>query len=283
MRATWTGMLGWGMVQLPVKLFTATEDHDVGFHWHHGPKCLGNVGLVKTCKKCLKPVDQGDILSGTEVDGNVVFVSDEEKASLEAAQGKQIEILQFVKAGIDPIMFENSYYVGTESEKAYALLVQSMVALNVMGLARFTMRTKTRMAALRAVVRDDRLVLTLHTLRWPDEVRVPEVPGLGGDFNTAELRMAKKVVQSMVGEYDPEASIDTYQAKLRELLDAKVEGAEFVVEPAVELDASDVKDVLAQLEASIRAHPAGKKKVPTKAPAKKAPAKTPVKRRKAVA
>ena len=283
MRATWTGMLGWGMVQLPVKLFTATEDHDVGFHWHHGPKCLGNVGLVKTCKKCLKPVDQGDILSGTEVDGNVVFVSDEEKASLEAAQGKQIEILQFVKAGIDPIMFENSYYVGTESEKAYALLVQSMVALNVMGLARFTMRTKTRMAALRAVVRDDRLVLTLHTLRWPDEVRVPEVPGLGGDFNTAALRMAKKVVQSMVGEYDPEASIDTYQAKLRELLDAKVEGAEFVVEPAVELDASDVKDVLAQLEASIRAHPAGKKKVPTKAPAKKAPAKTPVKRRKAVA
>jgi DNA end-binding protein Ku len=283
MKSMWTGMLGFGIVQIPVKLFTATENHDVGFHWHHGPKCLGNVGLVKTCKKCLKPVDPGDILSGTEVDGKVVFVSDEEKASLEAAQSKQIEILEFVGAGeIDPIEFENTYYVGTaEGEKAYALLAQSMGGLTA--LARFTMRGKTRRAALRAVVRDDRLVLILHTLRWPDEVRVPEVPGLGGDYSAAELRMAKKVVQSMVEKYDPNALVDTYQERLQELVAAKAEGAEFVVEPAVELDASDVKDVLAQLEASIRAHPAGRKKVAAKAPAKKAPAKAPVKRRKAVA
>ena len=282
MKSMWTGSVGFGMVQIPVKMYTATESHDVGFHWHHGPKCLGRVGYgPKVCKECQRTVAEDDILSGTEVDGKVVIIPDDDKVALQDEQGQQIEIVQFVDpAEIDPIMFEGGYYLGTvDGEKALALLTRTMVGSGLVAEARIMMRSKMRPAVLRVV--DG--VIYLHTLRWPDEIRAPEVPGLGGDFSAAELKAATKLVESMVGKFDPNELVDTYQVRLKELVAAKAGGARFVAKPAVELDATEVDDMLARLEASIARHPAGKKKVPTKAPAKKAPAKTPVKRRKAVA
>jgi DNA end-binding protein Ku len=272
----WSGMLGFGLVQIPIMLFKATDDHDVGFNQFHGPDCLGSVGRKMYCKKCQAEVDNGGILRGKEVDGKLVIVSDDELAQLEGeGNNKQIEILQFVdRTEIHPIMYESSYYVGTAvASKAYALLAQSMVARDLFAVAQFTLRTKTTRAALEVLEQkmpdgEVRQLLVLHRLRWPDEVRAPEVPGLGGDFSAAEMKAALQVVESYVDKFNPDTWVDEPQRRLKELIAAKVAGAPFVAEPAVDLDATEVDDMVAQLQASIRRHPAGKKRPARKAPAR---------------
>jgi DNA end-binding protein Ku len=267
----WSGYLGFGLVQVPVNLFKATEDHDIGFH-QYCPHCQERVGRQNVCKGedgsgCGAVVEHGDILRGIEVDNQLVIVSDEELDSLGDELGRQIEILEFVDASeIDPVMFEASYYVGApDGAKPYALLAASMAKTGLTAIARFTMRTKTKLAAIRVV--EDRLYL--HTLMWPDEVRsATDVPGTTAAYTAAELRAAVRVVKDKVGKFDPDAYVDRYQERLVELLDAKAAGEKWVTEPATQLDAT-VDDLLAKLEASVKRHPAGRKR----APAKKAPAK----------
>jgi DNA end-binding protein Ku len=273
----WTGHIGFGLVQIPVKLYKATESHDQAFHQHHGPTCMGRIGYVQTCKDCAQVVEYGDIVKGVEVGDTVVIVTDDDMAELAAEAGNQIEILEYVDAAeIDPIMYESSYYVGApEGEKAYALLAKALGESGLVAVARFVMRGKTHLATLMA--RQD--VLTLTTLLWPDELRAPEVPGLGGQYSAKEYAMATMVIESMVGKFDPANYTDTYQQRLRELIEAKAENEPFVAGVAHDLDATEVGDLLAKLEASVARHPAGKKRPVKKAVAKKAPAKkAPVKR-----
>jgi DNA end-binding protein Ku len=248
MRSTWTGHLGFGLVNIPVSLFKATEDHDVGFHQHHGEGCGGRIRYKRCCEDCGAVVDFGNIVKGIEVDGQTVIITPEDLDMLDDANGKNIEILEFVPANqIDPVFFEGTYYVGSpEGQKAYALLVASMEVGKQMAIAKFALRSKTRMAALRVV--DG--VLTLHTLRWPDEVRAPEVPGLGGTYTAAELRAAKMLVKSMAGEFKPELYIDEYQRQLQELVAAKAAGVDLDFEPAPGVEPA-LDDLLGKLEASV--------------------------------
>jgi DNA end-binding protein Ku len=257
MRSTWTGQLGFGLVQFPVALYKATDNHDVSFHQHHGPTCMGGVAQKRVCKECGEDVVYGDIVKGIEVGGTLVTVTEDDFAQLEGERGKQIEITQFVdQSQIDPIMFEDSYYLGggkvggekvVRPSKAYALLVNAMASSGLVAIAEFTMRNKTHMAAIRAVEG----VLVLHTLRWADEVREATVPGLGADFSAAELDMAERLVASMTGKFDPDAHVDTYTNRLNELIEAKAEGGVLEVEQAADLDSGDVSDLLAKLEASV--------------------------------
>jgi DNA end-binding protein Ku len=269
MRSMWSGYLGFGLVQMPVKLFKATESHDIGFRQHHGPDCLGQVGQVRVCKDCGAAVDYGDIVKGIEHEGQTVILTPDDVDALKEEQGKQIEILQFVDAyEIDPMMYEQVYYLGApDGPKVYALLVESMTQSGLVALARFTMRSKTQLAVIRVVEG----VMVLHTLLWADELRDPEVPGLGKNYTAAELKAARAVVDSMVAPFDPTAHRDDYRDRLAELIEARAGDIEFVVhEPeAVE----EVSDLLAALEASVARHPAGKKKAAKKAPAKKAAAR----------
>jgi DNA end-binding protein Ku len=280
-KSMWSGQLGFGLVQIPVKLFKATENHDIGFHQYHGPKCLGRVGMPRICKDCGEAVDYNDIYKGLELDDQAVIVTPDDLELLADEAGKNIEILEFVEAAeIDPMMFENSYYVGApDGAKALALLTATMEAKGWVAIARMMLRNKTNLAALRVV--DGGLVL--QTLLWPDEVRTPEgIQGRDGEFSEAEYEMATMLVEKMVGKFDPDKYTDQYQERLQELIAAKHSGAVFETEPAVaQLD--DVSDLLAKLEASVAAHPAGKKRAPAKkAPAKKA-AKKAAPRRKKVA
>jgi DNA end-binding protein Ku len=258
MRSTWSGQLGFGLVQFPVALYKATDNHDVSFHQHHGPTCLGGIALKRVCKECGEDVVYGDIVKGIEVGGTLVTVTEDDFAQLEGERGKQIEILKFVdQSEIDPIMFEDSYYLGggkiggekvVRPSKAYALLVNAMAASGLVAIAEFTMRAKTHLAAIRAVEG----VLVLHTLRWSDEVREATVPGLGAEYSAAELDMAEKLVASMTGKFDPEAHVDIYTQRLNELIEAKAEGAELEISETTDLDTGDVSDLLAKLEASVK-------------------------------
>lgn len=289
MRSMWTGHIGFGLVQVPVKLYKATESHDQEFHQHHGPTCLGRIGYAKLCKDCGAVVDYDDIVKGTEVEpGRVVIINEDDLASLETEQGKQIEILSFVEAAeIDPVMYEGTYYLGGGEvgrnkmplpSKPYALLANAMQEAGLVAMARFTMRTKTRLAAIRAVPGPESIVLVLHTLVWPDELRQPEVPGLGAKYTKAEMKAASMVVESMVDKFDPTRFVDTYQMRLVELIEARTEDAEFVIERPADLDGDAAGDLLAQLNASIARHPAsvGRKRAPAR---KAVPAKKPVARK----
>jgi DNA end-binding protein Ku len=270
-RSMWSGHLGFGLVQVPVKLFKATESHDIGFHQHHGPDCHGRIQMLRSCKDCGAVVDYGDLMKGIEVEDTTVILTGDELADLADEQGKQIEILQFVDATeIDPVMFEASYYVGAPNgERAYALLREAMSESGLLAIARVMLRSKTQLCALKVL--DN--VIVLHTLLWPDELREADVPGLDGEVKPKELKAARLVVESMVGVFDPDEYRDEYTERLRELIAAKADEVEFVTHAAPEeADLGEVEDLLAQLEASVQRHPAGKKKAPAakKAPAKKA-------------
>lgn len=271
MRSTWSGYLGFGLVQAPVKLYKATDNHDIGFkRVHEG--CGGHVGNKMYCKTCGAVPEPHQMVKGIERDGQMLVISDDEIVALEGEQGKQISILQFVPAEqIDPIWYEDVYYIGApDGAKVYALLAESMETIGVVAVAQFTMRSKTKLATIRVLEG----VLVLHTLRWADELRPPEVDGLGKSYTVAELKGAKALVQSMVEDFDPYAHKDEYQERLVELIDSKAGDMEFVIQetPAA---IEEVGSLLAQLEASVAAKkkPAGKKPVAKKAPAKKAPAR----------
>ena len=145
MRAVKKASLGFGLVNVPVRMYLATESHDVGFHQHH-QGCDGAIGMVRTCKQCGEVVPYADIVSGIERDGKLVTLSKDELAGLEDERGAQIEVLQFCQAGeIDPIMFdENTYYCEPDGgdPKGYPLLSQVLVESDLVGVVRYVMRTR---------------------------------------------------------------------------------------------------------------------------------------------
>jgi DNA end-binding protein Ku len=216
-------------------------------------------------------------------------------------RSREIEVVEFVPAGdIDPLMYDRSYYLEPEgkSTKSYVLLAKTLADTDRVAIVHFALRNKTRLAALRVKDFSKREVMVIHTLLWPDEIRDPDFPTLDTkvDVKPAELKMAGQVVESMTDDFHPERYEDTYQEELKELVEAKLEGGEaFTTEEAEpkELDETeDVSDLLAKLEASVKARRGGgasgdgqaakkapaKKAAAKKAPAKKAAKKSPAKK-----
>ena len=222
----WSGNVTFGLVNIPVKLYAATEDRDVRFHQVH----LADGGRIKyqrQCQACGQSVGFSEIGKGYEDDaGRRVLVPEEELDSLVVPHGRDVEIVQFAPAEqVDPISFERSYYLEPASgaAKPYVLLRQTLARTDRVAVVTISLRKRTRLALLR--VRDD--VLVLQTLLWPDEVRVPQFAGISDDdvsVRPQELAMAGSLVDTLSSDFDPAAFRDEYREAVLALLEQKLAG-----------------------------------------------------------
>ncbi|OBG36964.1 Ku protein [Mycobacterium alsense] len=285
MRSIWKGSIAFGLVNVPVKVYSATEDHDIKFHQVHA-KDNGRIRYQRVCEKDGEVVEYRDIARAYESDdGQMVVITDDDIATLPEERSREIEVLEFVPADeVDPMLFDRSYFLepDSKSSKSYVLLAKTLAETDRMAIVHFTLRNKTRLAALRVKDFGKRDVMVIHTLLWPDEIRDPDFPVLDKkvEIKPAELKMAGQVVESMAEEFNPDRYHDDYQEQLHELVQAKLEGGEaFTVEeqPKQLDETEDVSDLLAKLEASVKARSGGddstKEASAKKAPAKKAAAK----------
>ena len=277
MRSIWKGSLSFGLVNVPVKLYSATEDHDLSLHQVHDEDG-GRIRYQRKCEICGKVVDYEHIAKAY-VDGEeTVMITDEDLASLPVERSKDIDVVEFVPSDqIDPIMFEKAYYLAPDSKsnKAYVLLRRTLEDSDRTAIVQFALRQKTRLAALR--VKDD--VLVLQTLLWEDEVRearfpeLDEVPRITAD----ELKMGRQLVESFASDFTPEKFTDDYQEQLKTLVEAKLEaGDAFDTEATfgreTEQGGGEVLDLMEALRRSVESKRDGEK--PAASAAAKAPAKT---------
>jgi DNA end-binding protein Ku len=223
MRAIWKGAIAFGLVNVPVKVYSATEDHDISLHQVHNADG-GRIRYQRRCEVCSKIVDYADIEKAYESDGRTVILSREELKSIPAENSHEIEVVQFVPSEqLDPIMFEKSYYLEPDSKspKAYMLLRRALEDTDRVAIVQFALRDKTRLGALR--IRDD--VLMLQALLWADEVREAEFPALDTSIRISaqEREMSAALVESMASDFEPEQFTDDYQAQLHQLIEAKLE------------------------------------------------------------
>lgn len=275
MRSIWKGSVAFGLVNVPVKVYSATEDHDIKFHQVHA-KDNGRIRYKRVCEVCGEVVEFRDIAKSFESeDGQTVIITDEDIATLPEERSREIEVVEFVPADqIDPLMYDRSYFLepDSKSSKSYVLLAQTLAQTDRVAIVHFSLRNKTRLAALRVKDFGKRNVMVVHTLLWPDEIRDPDFPVLDKEveIKKAELTMAGQVVDSMTEDFKPEQFHDTYREQMEELIEAKIAGGEAFTteEAATELDATeDVSDLLAKLEASVKSRKSNAKS-PTKSTAK---------------
>lgn len=255
MRAMWKGAVAFGLVSVPIKLYSATGNHDITLHQVHRDDG-GRIRYRKTCSVCGEEVGTGDIVKGyTTESGELVVLTGEDLADLPVSSDHEISVLEFVPAEqVDPIMLDRTYYLEPEAKavKPYVLLREALAATERMAVVKVSLRQRESMAVLR--VRDD--VICLQTLMWPDEIRTPEFPILDADveLRPQELQMASSLVESLAADFDPSAFEDSYQAALLALVEAKRAGGETAparVERAGEDQGGDVIDLLAALRSSV--------------------------------
>ncbi|MFJ8810864.1 Ku protein [Streptomyces sp. NPDC102490] len=253
-RAIWTGVITFGLVSVPVGLFTATEDHTVHFHQlQRGTS--DRVRNRRVNERTGEEVAADDIVKGYEVgEGEYVVVEPGELDEIAPGRSRTLEITDFVDLDrIEPVYFGRTYYIaprGKEYLKVYELLRTALAETGKAGVATFVLRNRQYLTALRA---EDR-VLLLQTLHWADEVRDPvkELPELPSDRvgRGKELDMALRLVDALSGDWEPARYHDTYQEKVRELVRAKAEGEEVAVaEEAPE--ATNVVDLMEVLRGSL--------------------------------
>lgn len=290
MRAIWKGSIAFGLVSVPVKAYTATEDHDVRFHQVHSLDG-GRVKYNRVCRECGKVLELAEISKAYQVpDGPTVVLTDEDFAGLPVTSSKEIDVVEFVPSNqVDPVRFDKSYLLEPDerSLKPYVLLRQTLQDTDLTAIVKVSLRQKQQLGVLR--VREN--VLMLQTMLWPDEVRAAHFDILDQevDVRPQELAMASSLVESLAGDFDPDQYHDDYREQLLALIDTKVHGGEGIVaSDAPTSSGGDVVDLLTALRQSLeragttqqsapRKTPAGKvatKKAPArKAAAKKAPAK----------
>jgi DNA end-binding protein Ku len=223
MRAVWKGAVTFGLVNVPVKLYSATEDHDVSLHQVHDEDG-GRIRYQRICEIDGKPVDYKNIDKAYDDGERTVIITDEDLKALPAERSREIEVVEFVPSEqIDPIMFDKSYYLEPDSasNKAYVLLRRTLESTDRTAIVRMALRQKTRLAALR--VYGD--VLMVQTLLWSDEVREAAFPSLDEPvkISSQELDLSKQLVESLVSDFEPAQFVDEYQQELRTLIKAKLE------------------------------------------------------------
>jgi DNA end-binding protein Ku len=223
MRAIWKGAIAFGLVNVPVKVYSATEDHDISLHQVHNADG-GRIRYQRRCEVCSKIIDYSDIDKAFEDEGRTVVLSKDELKSIPAENSHEIEVVQFVPSEqLEPMMFEKSYYLEPDSKspKAYVLLRRALEDTDRVAIVQFALREKTRLGALR--IKDD--VLVLQSLLWPDEVREASFPALDTSIRISaqEREMSAALVESMAADFEPEHFTDDYQVQLRKLIEAKLE------------------------------------------------------------
>ncbi|GLY73176.1 Ku protein [Actinoallomurus iriomotensis] len=258
MRSIWKGAISFGLVTIPVKLYSATEQRDVAFHQVHREDG-GRIRYKRVCTKDGEEVPYSDIAKGYELpDGEIVVLTDEDFENLPLSTSRRIDVLLFAtEEQVDPIYFSKSYYLEPEAQgtKPYVLLRDALESSGKVAVVKVALRQRESLGTLR--VRDG--VFVLETMLWPDEVRAPEFKFLEEDVDLRpqELQMASSLIDSMEGEFDPSEYKDAYREALQEVIEAKVEGKEVVPQEAEE-EAPAASDLLSALRASVEAAKKGR-------------------------
>ncbi|MER7443660.1 Ku protein [Micromonospora avicenniae] len=264
MRAIWKGAVSFGLVSIAVKLYSATEEKDIRFHQVHREDG-GRIKYKRTCSIDGEEVTYDDIAKGYDIGGGeMVILTDEDFADLPLSTSRAIDVLEFVPADqVDPILYNKAYFLEPDGSatKPYVLLRDALLDSERVAIVKVALRQREQLATLR--VREG--VLLLNTMLWPDEVRRPDFGFLDEDLKVRppELAMASSLIDSMTGDFEPDAFTDDYRAALQEVIDAKVEGREVVQPEEVEEAPAAAVDLMAALKASVerarsaRGEPAG--------------------------
>ena len=222
-RAIWKGALTFGLVNVPVKVYSATEDHDVPLHQVHNADG-GRIRYQRICEIDGEVVPYADIDRAYNDGEKTVILTKADFDALPSERSREIDVVEFVPSEqVDLLTLDKAYYLEPDSAspKAYVLLRKTLEQTDRTAIVRFSLRQKTRLAALR--VRGE--VLVLQTLLWADEVREASFPALDESvrISAKELEMSAALVDSFASDFDPEEFEDEYQAELRTLIDAKLE------------------------------------------------------------
>ncbi|RPF29189.1 Ku protein [Georgenia muralis] len=225
MRAIWKGAITFGLVNVPVKLFSATESHDISLHQVHDADG-GRIRYQRRCEKCGEVVPYSDIDKAYDDGDRTVVLTDEDLESLPVERSREIDVIEFVPSEqIDPIMMQSAYYLAPDSKssKSYVLLLRTLEETERTAVVTFTLRQKTRLGALR--VRDG--VLVLQGLLWEDEVRAADFDiDDSVTLSSKEMEMSAALVSSFESDFDPGTFTDEYQVQLQQLIQAKLEQGE---------------------------------------------------------
>jgi DNA end-binding protein Ku len=290
-RAIWKGAVSFGLVSVPVKLYAATESHDISLRQVHATDG-GRIKYQRVCSIDGEEVPYADIAKGYETeDGQMVILDDEDMAELPASSSREISVEKFVpREQIDPMWLEKSYYLEPDkaAAKPYALLREAIKEADRMAVVTVSLRTRMTTAVLR--VHGD--VIVMQTMMWPDEIREPSFSGLDAadmDVKPQELKMARMLVETLAGDYDADEFEDDYAHAVEALVQAKLEGGEVTHTEREKPSGGEVVDLLAALQKSVDAAKQGRgessaeesepapetaaKKTAKKEPAKKTAAK----------
>ncbi len=266
-RATWSGSISFGLVNIPIKLYTAVSRKNVRFN-QIDTRSGSRIKQKRVSEADGEEVPYEALAKGYELSsGNYVLVSEDEMASLDPEASRTIDIVEFVELSeIDPIYYDATYWVAPDKAtiKPYALLLKAMEDSGKVGIARFVMRSKQYLCA----VRPDGDHLALSTMIYADEVNDPaEVPELepvsGVDVSDRELAMATQLVDSLVAAFEPAKYHDTYREKVMDLVERKAAGESGLVEAPAAVSQEKVVDLMAALEASVAAAKESRKRHPT--------------------
>ncbi|OIH92637.1 Ku protein [Curtobacterium sp. MCBA15_001] len=259
MRSIWKGSIAFGLVNVPIKVYAATETHDVSMHQVHDED-KARIRYKRVCELGHE-VEYADIQRAYDDGEKTVVLTADDFKQLPQEQSHEIEVLEFVPVDqVDPMMFEKTYYLEPDSRspKAYVLLRRTLEETDRLAIVQFTLRQKTRLGVLR--VHDD--VLLLQGLLWGDEVRAADFKALDTSVKVSanELKMSSSLVASMSTDFDPDRYTDEYQVELQQLIDAKLESGDDVDTAATfgeqassddDDEGGDVIDLMAALRASV--------------------------------
>lgn len=277
----WKGHLTFGLIAIPVKLYSAARGERVAFHYLH-QQCNSRIRQHYFCPVCSRPVERDDLVRGFEYDKDqYVLLSEEEIEKVTPASARTMEILEFVEsADIDPIYYDASYYLLPEEagQKAYNLLLRTMEKSGYAAIAKLVMHQHEYTVVLRP--RDKGLML--HTMYYTHEIhQVAEYGQTDGvALKEQELKLAQQFVESLVAKFEPEKYRDAFNDNLKQLIQAKIEGQEIAAAPQAQL--APVIDLMEALKKSLERQKAGgKQATPKKPPARAELVTTEKARRKA--
>ncbi|KIL36495.1 DNA repair protein [Cohnella kolymensis] len=255
MHTVWKGAISFGLVHVPVKMFTATEDKDVHLRMIH-KNCGTPISYTRSCPHCTTEVEWEDISRGYEYEkGRFVLFDDEELDAIKPENTRTIQILDFVDlTEIDPVYFAKPYYLSPDQagSGAYNLLLEAMRQSGKIGIAQIAIRSKSSLAAIRALNN----CICMETMHFPDEIRsLAQVPNLPqqANINERELTMARMLIDQLSAPFEPEKYTDEYRAALQDAIQRKIAGQGIDVVTAPAAERTNVIDLMAALQASLEA------------------------------
>lgn len=251
-RSIWKGAISFGLVTIPIKLFSATEEKDVSFRQVH-PADGGRIKYKRVCDKCGEEIPYAEIAKGYEMpDGRMVILEADDFASLPLPTTKAVEVVQFVgEDEIDPTYFARTYFLEAEGPgvKPYVLLRDALIKTGRAALVKVAIRSRESLALLRP--KDG--MLLMHTMLWPDELRDGSFAAPPSDVTVSdsEVAMAQNFIEALAGDFEPDQYADSYRQAVEALVHSKLEGTELPEEEAPQ--EAEVVDLVAALRASVEA------------------------------